>query len=124
MSAMPMIGPRRQLPPNASVNEEPGEYLIGLDVSDFVRDELAVEVIGSRLVVRGEQRAAEDADKPFALHERLEESMRLPDDADPNGITAVYKHGTLELHARRRKIPRHRVPIEREHLVDPTPKGC
>ena len=124
MSAMPMIGPRRRLPPNASVNEEPGDYRIGLDVSDFDRDELAVEVVGSRVVVRGEQCADEDADKPFAVQERLEESMRLPDDADPNGITAVYKNGTLELHARRRKIPRHRVAIEREHLVDPTPKGC
>jgi HSP20 family molecular chaperone IbpA len=124
MSAMPMIGPRRQLPPHASVNEEQAEYLIRLDVSDFVLDELEVEVVGSRLVVRGEQLNDEDADKPFAVQERLEETMRLPDDADPTGIKAVYKHGTLEVHARRRKVPRHSVPIERDYLINPTPQGC
>jgi HSP20 family molecular chaperone IbpA len=124
MSAMPMIGPRRELPPHASVDEESAEYLIRLDVSDFVLDELAVEVVGSRLVVRGEQLGDGDADKPFAVQEKLEETMRLPDDVDPNRITAVYKHGTLELHARRRKIPRHSVPIERDFLIKPTPQGC
>ena len=124
MSAMPMVGPRRRLPPHASVNEEPEEYLIGLDVSDFALGELTVEVVGTRLVVRGDQLENEDVDKPFAIHERLEEWIRLPDDVDPNGVSAVYRDGTLELHARRRKIPRHPVPIERKFLVNPTPKGC
>jgi HSP20 family molecular chaperone IbpA len=124
MSAMPMIGPRRELPPHASVSEEPAEYLIELDVSDFALGDLTVEVVGSRLVVRGEQLGDEDAGKPFALEERLEETMRLPDDVDPDRVTAIYKHGTLELHARRRKIPRRRVPIERDYLINPTPQGC
>jgi HSP20 family molecular chaperone IbpA len=132
MSAMPMVGPRRgppphagrELPPHASVSEEPGEYLIELDVSDFALGDLTVEVVGSRLVVQGEQLGDEDGIKPFALQERLEETMRLPDDADPQRIRAIYKHGTLELHVRRRKIPRHSVPIERDYLINPTPQGC
>lgn len=124
MSAMPMIGPLRRLPPHASVSEEADEYLIGLDVSDFAVAELAVDVVGSRLVVRGEQLEDRETEEPFAIHERLEEWFRLPDDADPSGITAIYKRGTLELHARRRKIPTLHVPIEREFLVNPAPKGC
>lgn len=124
MSAMPTIGPSRQLPPHASVHEEPGAYVVELDVSDFVLSELTVEVVGSRIVVRGEQLPDEGREEPFVLHEHLEEWMRLPDDADPNNVTAVYKHGTLELHARRRTLSRHRVPVEREHVVSPVPKGC
>ena len=124
MSAMPLVGSRRQLPPNASVNVEPGEYVVALDVSDFALGELVVEVVGSRLVVRAEQLEDDGPDTPFTLQERLEESMRLPDDADPGGIKAVYRHGTLELHARRRKVPRRSVRIERDRLIPSTPQGC
>jgi len=103
------------------VHGEPGEYLIELDVSDFVVGELTVEVVGSSVVVRGRK---SEEDGPFSLSERLEESMRLPDDVDPDGVTAVYRHGTLELRARRRKPPRRRIPVERGFLVGSTPSGC
>jgi HSP20 family molecular chaperone IbpA len=107
------------------VSEEPAEYVIQLDVSDFAPSELAVDVVGPHVVVTAEQpEYDEDAGKPFALHERIEESFRLPEDADPDHVRAIYDAGTLELHARRRRQTRHHVPIERRHLVDPTPKGC
>ena len=124
MSAMATIGPTRRLPPHASVHEEPGEYVIELDVSDFTPGELAVEVVGSSIVVRGEQLERADGHQPFSLRERLEESIRLPDDVDPGGVKATYRHGTLELRARRRKPPRRRVPVERGFLVGSTPSGC
>jgi HSP20 family molecular chaperone IbpA len=122
---METVGGRRSVPPHASVREEPAEYLIKLDVSGFVEDELTVETAGSRITVRCDQLETEEDDgKAFRLHERLEESFRLPDDADAEHARAVYKHGTLEIHARRRQPMRRLVPIERDHLVDPTPKGC
>ena len=71
MSALATIEPSRQLPPHASVHEEPGEYLIEFDVSDFVLGELSVDVVGSSLVVRGEQLEDDDSHKPFSLRERL-----------------------------------------------------
>jgi HSP20 family molecular chaperone IbpA len=124
MGVMPTIGPRRQLPPQASVAKETGEYVIEFDVSDFELSELRVEVVGSCVVVQGDQLEDEEAGQPFCVHERVEESVRLPDDVDPDRITAVYGNGTLELHARRRNVARRRVPITRNHLVNPTPKGC
>jgi HSP20 family molecular chaperone IbpA len=125
MSAMATIGPRRPVPPHAYVSEDPAGYVIQFDVSDFAPNELAVDVIGSHVVVTAEQpEHDEDAGKPFALHERIEESLRLPEDADPDYVRAIYNAGTLELHARRRRQTRHHVSIERTYLVDPTPKGC
>lgn len=124
MAVMHAVGGRRSSRPHATVHEEPAEYLIELDVSDFALDELLVEATGWRITVRGDQlETDEDDGKAFRLHERLEESFRLPDDADPDRIRAVYKHGTLEIHARRRKLTRRLVSIERDYLVDPTPKG-
>jgi HSP20 family molecular chaperone IbpA len=83
-----------------------------------------VEVVGSSIVVRGEQVEGADGHQPFSLRERLEEFIRLPDDVDPRGVKATYRHGTLELRARRRKPLRRRVPIERGFLVGSTPSGC
>jgi len=125
MSAMPTIGPQRPLPPHACVSEGPAEYVIELDVSEFAPSELAVDVIGSHVVVTAEQSEPdEDGGKPFALNQRIEKSLLLPEDADPDHVRAVYRAGALELHARRRRQRRHHVSIERPYLVDPTPKGC
>lgn len=125
MGAMPTIGPRRRrMPSTTSLHEEPGRYLLELDVSHFARAELAVEVVGSSVIVRGERLEDEATHPPFAVRERLEESVRLPDDVDAESVTATYKDGTLELRGRRRSMRRHRIPIERAFLVSPAAKGC
>jgi HSP20 family molecular chaperone IbpA len=125
MGAMPTIGPRRpRMTSHASLHEEPGRYLLQLDVSHFARAELAVEVVGSTIIVRGKRLEDKTTHPPFSVREQLEESVRLPDDVDPDSVTALYKEGTLELHGRRRRIRRHRVPIGRDFLVSPAAKGC
>jgi HSP20 family molecular chaperone IbpA len=98
MAAMRAVGNSHRLPAHANVREDPCEYLIELDVSDFTESELTVEALGPRLTVRGDQQAtAEDDSRPFRLRERLEESFRLPDDADADQIKVFYKHGTLQI---------------------------
>jgi HSP20 family molecular chaperone IbpA len=121
MPAMRVVGANHHLPAHANVHEERNEYVVELDVADFTESELAVESVGRRLIVRGEQ-APEDDDegKPFRLRERLEESFRLPDDADPDQITVLYEHGTLAIRVRRTKVEPRRLPIEHpSHLVNP-----
>lgn len=114
MAAMRAVGNGHQFPAHAKVREDACEYLIQLDVSDFTESELSVEAFGPRLTVRGDQlEIAEDDGKAFRLHERLEESFRLPDDADADQIKVFYKHGTLEIHAPRTSLEPRRVPIER-----------
>jgi HSP20 family molecular chaperone IbpA len=126
MAAMRAVGNGHQLPPHAHVREESDEYLIELDVSDFTESELAIEALGPQLTVRGDQlETMEDDRKAFRLHERLEESFRLPDDADADQIKVFYKHGTLEIHAPRTRLEPRRLPIEHpSYLVNPNAEPC
>ena len=121
MAVMRTVGVGHQLPPHASIREEPTEYTILLDVSDFTEREVTVEALGPRLTVRGDQvERAGDEGTPFCLHERLEESFRLPDDSEADRVRVFYKHGTLELRVPRRRLAPRLLPVEHPRFrVDP-----
>jgi HSP20 family protein len=127
MAAMRAVGVGRRLPPHANVRGDDREYVIELDVSDFLESELVLEVVGPRVTVHGDQVQRQDDDEAaFRLHERFEESFRLPDDADPDLLSAFYAHGTLELHVPRRELEPRRVPIERRSpfVGNPNAQAC
>jgi HSP20 family molecular chaperone IbpA len=126
VAAMTAVGNGHVLPPFAHVREAPGAYLIELDVSDFTERELSVEALGKRLTVRGDQQeTAENQGKAFRLHDRLEESFRLPDDASLDGTRVFYRHGTLEIHAPRLRLEPRRLRIEHpSFLVNPEATPC
>lgn len=126
MAAMRAVGDGHQLPAHANVREEPSRYVIELDVADFTEGELTVEATGPRLTVCGDQvESAGDNGKPFRLRERLEESFRLPDDADVDRVAVFYEHGTLVIHAPRIPLVPRRLPIEHPSLtVDPDAPPC
>jgi HSP20 family molecular chaperone IbpA len=127
MAAMRAVGYGHQLPPHAHVRETDEQYVIELDVSDFTRAELSVEALGRHLTVRGDQLAVPgDEGKAFRIHERLEESFRLPDDADPDQINVYFKHGSLEIRVRRIQLVPRRLKIERRRsglILDPDAGG-
>lgn len=127
MPAMRAVGTGHQLSERARVRRRTDVYVIELDVSDFREDELSVEALGPCITVRGDQREIPSDDgKPFRLHERLEESFRLPDDADADRIAVFYKHRALEIHAPRKELGARRVPIERPpvDLINPDVDPC
>jgi HSP20 family molecular chaperone IbpA len=126
MTVMHAVGAGHRLPPHAHLHELDDEYVVELDVSDFTERELEVEVTGTLVAVRGDQLPAEDDEtRAFRLHERLEESFQLPDDVDPAGVRAFYKHGTLGIHAPRTKPGPRLVPIEHERWrLDPNAEPC
>ena len=126
MAAMQAVGNGHQLPAHANVREQENEYLIELDVSDFTESELTVEVLGPRLTVRGDQVATrEDDGKAFRLHERLEETFRLPDDAVLEELRVLYKHGQLEIHAPRAHLEPRQLEIEHLALgINPDAEPC
>jgi HSP20 family protein len=126
MTAMHATGSSRRLPPHVHLQERDDEYLVDLDVSDFTEQELEVEVQGTTVTVRGNQKETEGDDTlPFRLHERLEESFRLPDDADAAAVRAFYEDGTLGIHAPRRPIAPRLVPIEHERWrFNPNAEAC
>jgi HSP20 family molecular chaperone IbpA len=127
MPAMRVVGTGHQLSEHARVRRQPDEYVIELDASDFDAGELSIETLGMSITVRGEHHELPGDDgTPFRLHERLEESFRLPDDADAERITIYHKHRALEIHAPRLTLePRH-VPISPApfHLLDPDAEPC
>ena len=124
MAVMLMAGNGHQLSPHAQVREEAGEYVIELDVSDFTVSGLTVEALGPMVTVRGDQLEANEG-FAFHLHERLEESFRLPDDADADHVKVFYKHGTLEIHAPRRRLEARRLPIEHPSFrANPDAEAC
>jgi HSP20 family molecular chaperone IbpA len=102
-----------QLPPHARVRETENQYVIEFDVADFTASELSVEAVGPVLTIRGDQiEAPGDGATAFRIHERLEETFRLPDDVDLAGIHVYYKHGVLELRVPRIPVTTRRLEIE------------
>jgi HSP20 family molecular chaperone IbpA len=125
VAAMQAVG-YHQLPPHARVRETDRQYIIELDVADFTQAELAVDVFGPVLTVRGDQKQNPgDEGKAFRIHERLEESFRLPDDADLDSIHLFYKHGVLEIRVIRIPLAPRRLRIERRRsgLINPDAVG-
>lgn len=113
MSVMRAVGADHRLPAHATVRASAHEYVIELDVSDFLESELDVELVGARVTVHGDQSQDPGDDGfPFRLHERLEESFRLPDDVDTDNVKVFHGHGTLEIRAPRSGLEPRELPIE------------
>lgn len=91
-------------PPHGKVVEETDEYVVEFDVAEFSEDELDVSVEGDVVTVSGEQHRP--ADERLSLSERLEESFRLPVDAQADDLRVQFDHGALVIH-----IPRHRFAV-------------
>jgi HSP20 family molecular chaperone IbpA len=126
MTCTRTVGNGLKPPAHANVRKLQGAYLIELDVADFTESEVAVEVFGRQLMIRGDQIETSDDDgKAFRLHERLEESFRLPDDADVQRIKVFYKHGTLEIHVPRMHLKPQQLPIEHQtDRFNPNAEAC
>ena len=127
MPAMRVVGNGHQLSESERVKRGSGEYVVELDVHDFKLTELSVEAVGPCITVRGEQSELPgDEGKPFRLHERLEESFRLPDDADPEQVTVEHRPRVLEIRAARRPVEPRRLEIRHAAhvLLNPDAEGC
>ncbi len=126
MSAMRTMGLAPVLPPEASVDTSTNEYVVHLAVPGFAREELEVEITNRVVTVRGDQTRPALEDRPFLLHERLEETFALPADVDTEQVTAAFARGALELHAPRTNgnsgTPR-RLPIGKRNAVNADASG-
>jgi HSP20 family molecular chaperone IbpA len=124
MAALTLSGRAPVLPSDALVSETAAEYVVHLFVPGFRADDLDVEVVDHTVTVRGERTRAGEGE--FRLHDRLEEWLELPGDADPDAVTALYKPETLELHAPRFRdggpAPR-KVAVKRLFALNPDASG-
>lgn len=126
MSAMRTMGLAPVLPPEASVDTSTKEYVVHLALPGFAREELEVEITNRVVTVRGDQTRSALEDGPFLLHERLEETFKLPADVDTEQVTAAFARGALELHAPRTNgssgTPR-RLPVGKRNAVNADASG-
>jgi HSP20 family protein len=95
--------------PAADVYETDEEYVVELEVPGFEEKELTIEVLDHMLTVKGEHEAtAEKEEKTYRLQERLEQqferSFELPPTVDTDKLTATFKKGVLELHAKKAEV--------------------
>lgn len=125
MSAIRTMGLAPVLPADATVTKTTHEYVVSLSVRGFARQELEVELADHVLTIRGDQSRTSTDSGNFKLHEKIEESLRLPPDVDSDRVTALYGHQKLEIHAPRISTggrPR-RVPIRRPTAFNPDASG-
>jgi len=73
------------------------EYVVRAEVPGFAASDLDVNLTGDVLTIRAEHRPAEEtpAARPYG---RLERTMTLPAGVNPEGVTALYRNGVLEVH--------------------------
>jgi HSP20 family molecular chaperone IbpA len=124
MATLTTSGRAPVLPPDALVTETAGEYVVHLAVPGFRADELDVEVADHTVTVRGDRTRLDVGD--FRLHDRLEERLELPGDADPDALTVSYQSERLELHAPRfcnGSPPSRRIAIRRPFALNPDASG-
>jgi len=98
------------LPPAADVYETDDEFVVELEVPGYEEKELTVEVLDHVLTVKGEHEATiDEVEKTYRLHERLEQEFErrfeLPPTVDAEKLTATFKAGVLELHAKKAELP-------------------
>lgn len=124
MAALTTSGRAPALPSDALVTETPAEYVVHLALPGFRADDLDVEVADHTVTVRGDRTRAGVGE--FRLHDRLEERLELPCDADPEALTASYQLERLELHAPRFRDgcpPARKVAIRRPFALNPDASG-
>lgn len=88
--------------PAADLTVGERDVVLTLDLPGLTADDLSIEVQGSRLTVRGERRrpqVGEDtsyvyAQRPFGA---FEHRIPIPEDVDPDAITASMEDGVLSL---------------------------
>lgn len=89
--------------PPTDVYETDHDYVVELEVPGFDRSELAVEVSGRTLVVKGRHAVeVEETGRDLLLHERLQRRFmrrfELPLEVDPDKVSATCDKGVLTVH--------------------------
>lgn len=75
------------------------EYVLTADLPGFAPEEIDVTVRGEELTVKAEQKVEEkEGEKPAEMKRaKVIRTVTLPEDADPEKITAKHVHGVIEL---------------------------
>ena len=91
-----------RLPP-VDVRETEKTYVFDMELPGFDEKDIEIRLDANKLTVESkrEEQKTEENDKKYLLRERrfssINRSFKLPENADPEGISACYKNGILSL---------------------------
>ncbi|GHV90497.1 hypothetical protein AGMMS50268_10000 [Spirochaetia bacterium] len=104
--------------PAVDVREKEDAYLLEADLPGYDEKSIQVHMDGSNLTIesgRDDQRnvSPEKGKDTFLIRERrtssFSRSFKLPDNADPNAVSASFKNGILSLEIKKRSEAQKRV---------------
>jgi len=83
-----------------TTEERENEVLVRAELPGFASEEVRVELTGNVLSIEAEHRppAEETAPKPEREYARVRRELTVPPGINPEGITATYRSGVLEVH--------------------------
>jgi len=93
--------------PTLDLTEEPGGFVLEMDVPGVRLEDLEISVAGRRLTVRGRREVVRESTDPrVRLRERwsgsFSRSLDLPDQVDEEKISATLREGILRIELPRR----------------------
>ena len=102
--------------PAADLYETPEGLVLRMEIAGAVREDLGIDLVGQKLIIRGHRRPAPPAEVSRVLlyeitYGSFERSFHIPMAINPEGVKARYENGILEV-----KLPRHhprprRIPV-------------
>lgn len=104
--------------PPLDMRESADELIITVEVPGLKRDDFSIELVGRRLVIRGEKRISRERTVPGesylseCSYGRFERSVQLPYGVADNKIKAELKSGVLTI-----RMPRPESERKRQHRV-------
>lgn len=98
------------LKPTLDISAGDTEYAITVEVPGVDEKDIQLELVNDTLNIRGEKKQEkEEKDKDFCRIERSYGSfhrvLSLPEDADQDGIQAVFKNGVMKITIPRKALP-------------------
>lgn len=95
--------------PVVDISEDANEYLIKAELPEVKREDVKLTVEGGVLALSGERRfEKEETGRKYHRVERAygsyHRSFNLPEDADPDKVTADFKDGLLQIHLGKKEV--------------------
>ncbi|MDR0645246.1 MAG: Hsp20/alpha crystallin family protein [Treponema sp.] len=102
--------------PAVDLRETDGAYLLDAELPGYDEKNINIHVDGNRLTIESKQAETETTEKDegsYIIRERRQHSFsrvfQLPDNADSNAISAVFKNGILSLEIKKQTESQKRV---------------
>jgi len=103
--------------PAADLYETLGGLVLRMEIPGAVKEDLAIDLAGQELIVRGQRRPAPPPDVIRVRHYEMtygsfERSFQIPIPIDPEGVKARYLDGVLEVQLPRFRPRARRIPVK------------